>query len=176
MIQIKTASPNGAAIDLHQRAAFWPIYPDIVKPQAPRFCREKENQMFALAQGRQGQSPLQSLLAWCRAWLKGALNRISDAAPKRKSSAWRETYACLFLNCARWPGRGRRRRTFCSAGWLRLASIQQKLPALNRRHFAICNASAPCANLTGAVRGTSRMTRHYQHGSLIVRTRIRWRH
>ena len=28
--------------------------------------------MFALTQGRQGQSPLQSLLAWCRAWLKGS--------------------------------------------------------------------------------------------------------
>ena len=26
--------------------------------------------MFALAQGRQSQSPLKSMLAWCRAWFK----------------------------------------------------------------------------------------------------------
>jgi hypothetical protein len=28
--------------------------------------------MFAPARGRQSQSPLQSLLAWCRAWFKGS--------------------------------------------------------------------------------------------------------
>ena len=28
--------------------------------------------MFAPAQGRRNQTPLQTLLAWCRAWFKGA--------------------------------------------------------------------------------------------------------
>jgi len=28
--------------------------------------------MFALAQGRQSQSPLKSMLAWCRAWFRGS--------------------------------------------------------------------------------------------------------
>jgi hypothetical protein len=36
------------------------------------FCREKENQMFELAQGRPSQSPFKSMLARCRAWLKGS--------------------------------------------------------------------------------------------------------
>jgi hypothetical protein len=35
------------------------------------FCREKENQMFA-PQGRQSQSPLKSMLAWCRARFRGS--------------------------------------------------------------------------------------------------------
>src|SRR5215467_12879172 len=34
------------------------------------FCREKENQMFASAQERQGRSVLGSMLAWCRARFK----------------------------------------------------------------------------------------------------------
>src|SRR5262249_39613065 len=38
----------GAAIDLYQRATSWPIYPDIAKPQAPRFLsREGESDVCA---------------------------------------------------------------------------------------------------------------------------------
>jgi hypothetical protein len=42
----------------------------LTSPTFLAFCRKKENQMFTLAQGRQSQSPLKSLLAWCRAWFK----------------------------------------------------------------------------------------------------------
>jgi len=72
LIQIKTGSPNGGAIDLCQRATSCPIYFDIAKPQAPRFFREKENQMFARTQGRQSQSTLRLMLAWFRARFKAA--------------------------------------------------------------------------------------------------------
>jgi hypothetical protein len=39
---------RGAAIDLYQRATSWPIYPDIAKPQTPRFLsREGESDVCA---------------------------------------------------------------------------------------------------------------------------------
>jgi hypothetical protein len=64
------AAEYDAAIDLYQRAIAWPIYPDIAKSKLLAFYREKEIKMFALTHGRQSQSPLQLMLAWCRGWFK----------------------------------------------------------------------------------------------------------
>jgi hypothetical protein len=103
-------------------------------------------------------------------------NRISAAATKRQSSAWRETYGCPPPNCARRPGRGRRQRIFCCAGWPILTSIRKKSRALNRRHSAICNASAPCANRIGDVHGISHVVLRRPCGIGIVPTLARWPH
>jgi hypothetical protein len=70
LIQIKTRSPNGLLTYINARHLGRSIMS--AKPQAPRFCPEKEDQMFALAHGRQSQSTLKSMLAWCRARFKGS--------------------------------------------------------------------------------------------------------
>jgi len=98
-----------------------------------------------------------------------------DVVITRKSSAWRETFGCPPLNCARWPGKGRRQRAFYNAEWSILTSIGKKSIALNRPYSAICNASAPCANRINDVHGISRVVPHHQHGIGIALTPARWR-
>jgi hypothetical protein len=73
LIQIKTGSPKAARpltyVNARHLERSTLISPNL-KLLACR-CR-KENQMFALAQGRQSQSPLKSMLARCRSWFKGS--------------------------------------------------------------------------------------------------------
>jgi hypothetical protein len=72
LIQIKTGVPNAARrltyINARHRGRSTLTAPNL---KLLAFCCEKENQMFALAQGKRDQSPLQTLRAWCKAWFKG---------------------------------------------------------------------------------------------------------
>ena len=102
-------------------------------------------------------------------------NRNSPVVAMRKSNGWPRISACQRPSSALPQDARQTRLISYRAVWPRLTSTPTKLVRSKRRHSGISSASALSANPIGAVQGISRATRRSKHGSVTVRTQIRWR-